>query len=86
VPTSGAPATPSTPATPNPANPSTPRASTPNPGYVTVGRYTSSNTAWNSTLSGIASHYKTTVSALMKLNPQIKNPNLIYTGSKVRVS
>lgn len=32
------------------------------------------------TLSGIAARYGTTVSALMAVNPQIKNPNLIYAG------
>lgn len=36
------------------------------------------------TLSGIASKYSTTVSALVKLNG-IKNPNLIYAGQKIRV-
>ncbi|HWB38561.1 MAG TPA: LysM domain-containing protein [Rugosimonospora sp.] len=57
----------------------------PPPAYVTVAKYTSSNTAWNSTLSGIASHYGTTVSNLLTLNPQIKDPNLIITGSQIRV-
>lgn len=56
------------------------------PVYVTVAKYTKSNTAWNSTLSGIAKHYKTSVDALRKLNPSIKNPNVIYTGQKIRVS
>lgn len=32
------------------------------------------------TLSGIAARYRTTVAALMKANPQISNPNLIYAG------
>ena len=35
-------------------------------------------------LSRIASKYGTTVSALVKLN-NIKNPNLIYTGQKLRI-
>ena len=38
------------------------------------------------TLSGIASKYGTTVSAIQKLNPTlIKNVNLILTGWKIRV-
>jgi LysM repeat protein len=32
------------------------------------------------TLSGIAQRYGTSVAALMKTNPQITNPNLIYAG------
>ena len=54
------------------------------PKYVTVAKWTSSNTKWNSTLSGIAAHYGTTISKLLKLNPTIKNPDLIYTGQKIR--
>jgi len=37
------------------------------------------------TLSGIARDYGTTLSAIIALNPQIKNPNLIYVGDRVRV-
>lgn len=37
------------------------------------------------TLSGIAKKYKTTVAKLMKLNPSIKNANLIKVGQKVRI-
>lgn len=37
------------------------------------------------TLSGIASRYKTSVSALMKANPQIKNANLIYAGKSLNI-
>lgn len=37
------------------------------------------------TLSHIAVRYKTSVSNLIKLNPSIKNPNLIYPGQKIRV-
>lgn len=33
------------------------------------------------TLSAIATKHNTTVDAIMKLNPQIKNKNLIYAGS-----
>jgi hypothetical protein len=37
------------------------------------------------TLSGIAKAYGTTLSALIALNPQIKNPNLIYVGDSVKI-
>ncbi len=52
---------------------------------VTVVQWTAENTPWNSTLSGIAQHEHTSVAALLKLNPQIKNPNLIYPGEKIKV-
>lgn len=38
------------------------------------------------TLWGIARRYGLTLEALIALNPQIKNPNLIYPGQKVRVA
>lgn len=37
------------------------------------------------TLSGIASRYNTSVSALMRANPSISNPNLIYAGRTLNV-
>ena len=37
------------------------------------------------TLWSISLLYGTTVENLVKLNPQIKNPNLIYPGEQVRV-
>jgi putative chitinase len=37
------------------------------------------------TLSGIASRYHTSVAALLRANPQIHNPNLIYAGQKLNV-
>lgn len=37
------------------------------------------------TLSGIADKYGTSVIKLMSLNHQIKNPNLIYAGEKIRI-
>jgi LysM repeat protein len=37
------------------------------------------------TLSGIASRYHTTVSALMRANPQIRNANLIYAGQQLNI-
>ena len=38
------------------------------------------------TLWGIANRYGLTLSQLIQLNPQIKNPNLIHVGEAVRVS
>ena len=38
------------------------------------------------TLSGIAKSNNTTVDALLKLNPNIKNPNLIYAGQSINLS
>lgn len=37
------------------------------------------------TLSGIAQRYGTSVSALMRANPQVKNANLIYAGHQLNV-
>ena len=37
------------------------------------------------TLSTIAARFGTTVNNLMALNPQIKNPNLIYEGHSLRI-
>lgn len=37
------------------------------------------------TLSGIAHRYGTSVSALMRSNPQIKNANLIYAGANLNI-
>jgi LysM domain/NlpC/P60 family len=37
------------------------------------------------TLSGIAKRYNTSVSALMKANPQIKNADLIYAGKSLNI-
>ena len=37
------------------------------------------------TLSGLARKYHTTVAELMKINPMIRNPNLIYAGSSLNV-
>jgi hypothetical protein len=38
------------------------------------------------TLSGIAKSNNTSVDALLKLNPNIKNPNLIYAGQSIKLS
>ena len=57
--------------------------------YVNVSKFTTASAArgsnWASTLSTIAGHYHTSVSNLLKLNPSIKNPNVIHTGQKIRV-
>ena len=37
------------------------------------------------TLSGIAHRYGTSVSSLMRANPQIKNANLIYAGANLNI-
>jgi LysM repeat protein len=37
------------------------------------------------TLSSIAKELQTTIAALLKLNPQISNPNVIYAGNKLNV-
>lgn len=37
------------------------------------------------TLSRLAQQYKTSVSALMKANPQIKNANMIYAGKSLNI-
>lgn len=52
---------------------------------VTVVKWTPTNTPWNSTLSGIAAHYGTTVAAIQKLNPSITNVNLIHPGQQIIV-
>lgn len=48
------------------------------PSYHTVVR---GDTMW-----GISRKYGLSLNALIALNPQIKNPNLIYVGQKVRVA
>ncbi|MEK5055854.1 glycoside hydrolase family protein [Niallia sp. FSL K6-0212] len=39
----------------------------------------------NENLTKIAKKYKTSVAAIQKLNPSIKNPNLIYPKQKIRI-
>lgn len=50
---------------------------------VTVAQWSSTNTPWNSTLWGIAHHFGESLATVERLNPQIKNPNLIKAGQKV---
>lgn len=59
-------------------------------GSTGVGSGTESENVWHTVIVGetlwsISLRYGTTVEALVKLNPQIKNPNLIYPGEQVRV-
>ena len=53
---------------------------------VTVQPFTSQNPPWQSTLSGIASHYNVPggYTALAKLNG-ISNPNIIHPGQQIKV-
>ena len=37
------------------------------------------------TLSGIAQKHGTSITSILKLNPGIKNPNVIYLGQKIRM-
>ena len=39
----------------------------------------------NDTLSGIAKKYNTTIEAIMRANPQIKDPNKIYVGQVIQI-
>ena len=77
-----------------PVKPPVPRKVTPAPAkssasYVKVTKFTTAAAArgsnWASTLSTIAGHYHTSVSNLLKLNPSIKNPNLIHKDQQIRV-
>lgn len=58
----------------------------PEPQYVQVTAYEDGNPAWTSTLSGIAEHEGTTVEALLALNPDITDADVIYPNQLVRVS
>lgn len=81
----GAPApTPAPPPAPTPAP--TPPSPAPSRSFVTVAKYTTRNAPWNSTLSGIASHAGTSVANLLQLNPNITNPNRIYTNQQIWTS
>jgi LysM repeat protein len=62
--------------TPAPPAPTPPAAR-----YVTVQKWPSQL----GSLSGIASKYGLSLARLEQLNPQIKNPNLIYAGQQVRI-
>lgn len=70
---------------PPPSPSPTPPPSSPSTTTVTVVPFTEPNPPWNSTLSGIAAHYNTSVSKLQSLNPSITNVNLIYPGQQITV-
>jgi LysM domain len=65
------------------------KSAQPNPGgytTVTVVPWTPGKTTpWNSTLAGIAAHFKTTPKALQDANPQITGPASVYPGMNVQV-
>ncbi len=63
--------------TPTPIPPTAGPYPTPVPGYCRAYHYV----LWGQTLSGIAWYYRTTIQAIMSVNPGITNPNLIYAGS-----
>ncbi len=54
------------------------------PVYVRATAY-GQEPAWSSTLFGIAVHQRTTIAALLRLNPSISDPDLIHVGQKIRV-
>ena len=58
--------------------------STTNTGTTAGGQYYT--VVRGDTMWGISRRYGISLTALIALNPQIKNPNLIYPGQKVRVS
>lgn len=78
-----------TPNAPTTATPTPPTGTTTTTGstaqYFTITQNYSSAHRATTTLSGIAGLYHTTVANLLKLNPQITNPNLVYKGEKIRV-
>ena len=57
-------------------------SASPAPAAPTAQYYT---VASGDTLSGIAQRKNTTIAALIRLNPGIKNPSLIYAGQKIRI-
>jgi hypothetical protein len=80
---------PMTPPQPQPTPVPPPKKKSTHYALVTVAKWpgkTSHGLAqWNTTLWGIANHYHTSVAMLLKLNPSIKNPNIIYPGQKIKV-
>lgn len=54
--------------------------------FVTVVPFTSHDPAWNATFSGIAEHEHLTIEQLKKLNPGIKNIDIIHPDQRIRVA
>ncbi len=61
-----------------------PNAPSGSPESFVVQPYSSSNFA-NSTLSGIAGQFGTTVNELLRLNPEITNPDVIQIGQQIKL-
>lgn len=70
-----------------PANHTPPQASEPR--TITVAKYpgksVNGRAQWDTTLWGIAQHEHVTLTALEKANPQVKNPDMVYPGEKIRI-
>jgi lysozyme len=62
-----------------------PTASKPVEEPKTEADYTLYKIVKGDTLSAISKKYKTTIKAIMALNPQIKNKNLIYAGQMIKI-
>ena len=58
--------------------------STPTPKQIAKG-FISYKISAGDTLTGIAKENNTTVGAILAINPQIKNPNKIYTNSALKI-
>ena len=71
--------------TSTPTGGAAPMATTTPPGTerITIPKWTAGST--EGTLSGIAAKYGSSVEELMRLNPQIKDPDLIYAGYSLNV-
>jgi hypothetical protein len=57
--------------------------------YVTVAKFPGASSGglaqWNTTLWGISNHEHVSIATLLKLNPQIKNANLVYPGERIKI-
>jgi LysM repeat protein/GH25 family lysozyme M1 (1,4-beta-N-acetylmuramidase) len=78
----------------NPANPATPTPApnpepTPSPAPTPAPIVQNSNVyivVSGDTMSGIASKYGMSLGSLLRLNPQVTNPNIIHPGDRINVS
>lgn len=71
---------------PDTTMPQSPQNNVPRETTVTVAPWRSVNPPWNSTMSGIAEHEGVTLDALLALNPEIKDPNVIHPGEQIVVT